>query len=285
MADAFFEGIYQIEAESAGEEVKCPIFYRDARSFTAVFAADWFKLRRMLPDWRYFPAQVLPGVGAVGFTAFEYYDTDIRPYNEFAVTIMLNSPYLAPLPGYNLLRQYFHRSFEAYVYHLPVTTEVALRAGIDFYNYPKFLAGIDFSEDADEVACDLTHEGRRICRLVSRKLPANRSYEAKFFCRLYQDRQPQGAEFKVNVREGADRWMPSTVRLELGDHDIARNFRSVLLSTRPLLHFYWPSIQCCLYGPERLSLPLVHYGMQQAGAPGGPEKGPKPSAVTEHRNW
>ncbi len=210
MADDFFDGIYQVDTESGGEPIKFPIFYHDARSFTAIFAANWFKLRKMLPDWRYFPAQVLPGVGAVAFTAFEYYDTDIRPYNEFAIAIILNSPHLAPVPGYNLLRQYFLNTFEAYIYHLPVTTNVALRAGIDFYNYPKFIAGIDFTDTADEVACDLTHEGKRICKLTSKKLPATRSYEAKFMCRLYQDRQPQGAEFKVNVREGTDRWLPST---------------------------------------------------------------------------
>jgi len=285
MVAGFFDGIYQVDAQSAGEPVKFPIFYRDARSFTAVFAANWFKLRRMLPDWRYFPAQAAPGVGAVAFTAFEYYDTDIRPYNEFSISIILNSPWLAPIPGYNLLRQYFLHSFEAYIYHLPVTTEVALRGGIDFYNYPKFLAGIDFTDTADEVTCELTQGGQLICRLISSKIPATRSYEARFFCRLWQDRQPQGAEFKVNVREGADRWLPSTVRLELGDHPIARNFRSVLLSNRPLLHLYWPSIQCCLYGPERLSMPLAYYALKQTGLVGEPESGPKPTAVKEHSNW
>lgn len=285
MAGGFFDGIYQVDAESGGEPVKFPIFYRDARSFTGIFAANWFKLRKMLPDWRYFPAQVLPGVGAVAFTAFEYYDTDIRPYNEFAVSVILNSPYLAPVLGYNLLRQYLLSTFEAYIYHLPVTTSVALRAGIDFYNYPKFLAGIEFADTADEVACDLTHEGKRICRLTSKKLPATRAYEAKFMCRLYQDRQPQCAEFKVNVREGTDRWAPSSIKLELGDHGIARNFRSVLLSTRPILHLYWPSIQCCLYGPDHVALPLAYYGLRQAGAFGKAESGVKPSAADEHRNW
>jgi hypothetical protein len=284
MSDGFFDNIYQIDIEAGGPG-KVPIFYREARSYSGIFAANWFKLRKLMPDWRYFPAQVLPGVGAVGFSVFEYIDSDIGPYNEFSISIVLNSPHLAPIPGYNMLRQYFLNGFDVYIHHLPVTTEKALRWGVDLGNYPKFLGDIDFTDTSDQVACDIRHEGKRICKLTSKKLPATRSFNGRFICRLYQDGQPQHTELTLKVNEAADRWLPKTLQLELGDHEIARNYRSILLSTRPLMHLYWANFEACLFGPENMRLPLINYTLQQTGAIGKPQSGPKPSAVTEHHNW
>ncbi len=68
MEHDFFDGVQQVNVECIGKPIKFPLFYRDVRSFTGAFPANWFKLRRMLPDWRYVPAQVFPGVGAVTFT-------------------------------------------------------------------------------------------------------------------------------------------------------------------------------------------------------------------------
>ncbi|MBC7252762.1 MAG: acetoacetate decarboxylase family protein [Actinobacteria bacterium] len=254
----FFEGVEQVEATLLGKKVKLPVFYRSARSMTAVFPATLPALKRLVPDARYAPAQVVPGIGAVHLTAFEYYDTDIEPYNEFAIGVLLNDPLVLPLPGYNLLRQLVRSAFHTYIHHLPVTTELALRGGIDIYNYPKFLAGIDFSETESELTCRLSEKGEHILTLRGRKVSAQRSGVLKYFCHLYQFKQPQGAEFKVNAIRYSlvPGW--GKANLELGDsHPVARELRRTLLSTQPILYFYMPEIQCILYGPENLSLPLL----------------------------
>jgi len=254
----FFEGVEQVEATLIGKEVKLPIFYRSARSMTAVFPATIPALKRLIPDPRYSPAQVVPGVGALHLTAFEYYDTDIEPYNEFAIGVLLNDPYLMAVPGYNLLRQLIRLNFYTYIHHLPVTTELALRGGIDVYNYPKFLAGIDYTDTESELVCELSEGGERILTLRGQKVSATRSGIMKFFCHLYQFKQLQGAEFKVNAIRYALLPAPGKVRLELGDsHPVAQELRRTLLSTQPLVYIYMPEIQCILYGPDRLSLPLL----------------------------
>lgn len=254
----FFKGVEQLDAKMGGKKVKLPVFYRSARAMTVVFPALVPSLKKLIPDPRYSPAQIAPGVGAVHLTAFEYYDTDIEPYNEFAVGVLLNDPHVMALPGYNLLRQLARVNFYTYIHHLPVTTELALRGGVDIYNYPKFLAGIDFSDTDDELACRLSEKGEDILTLRGKKISAKKSGVMKYFCHLYQSKQLQGAEFKVNgIKYGLVPGM-GQANLELGtSHPVARELRETLLTTQPFLYIYKPEIQCILYGPDRFSLPLL----------------------------
>jgi len=269
----FFDGVEQVKLKVDGGSAMFPIFYRDARMFTIVLPANLLKLKSMLPDVRFCPAQVFPGVGAVTLTAFEYYDTDIKPYNEFSMGIFLNSPYYAPLPGYNVLRQYFARMYSVFIYHLPVTTEIALRGGIDFYNYPKFLAAIDFSETEKRITCDLSRDGERILTVSVEKAPTGYLGEMKFMCNLYQYRQPQLAEFKLNVIEGAINWMPGDVSWTFNkSSDIGREFSEVVLGNRALMYLYMPRIQGILYGPENFSMPLLNYAMKAGLVPRAAKK-------------
>ncbi len=253
----FFDGVEQVEATLIGKELKLPIFYRSARSMTAVFPASLPALKRMVPDPRYSPAQLAPGVGAIHLSALEYYDTDIEPYNEFAIGVLLNDPYVMPVPGYNMLRQLIRLNFYTYIHHLPVTTELALRGGIDVYNYPKFLAGIDFSDTDQALTCVLSENGEQILTLKGRKISATRSGIMKYFCHLYQFKQLQGAEFKVNAIKYSLIPGIGKASLELGTtHPVAQELKGALLSSQPMIYIYMPEIQCILYGPDRLSLPL-----------------------------
>lgn len=248
--------------------------------FTGIFPARLSRLQRMLPDRRLVPAQVCPGVGAVTFTALEYYDTDIGPYNEFAIGIGLNSERFAALPGYNLLRQYAQRYFDVFIYHLPVTTEIALRGGVDLYNFPKFLASIDFIDAEDAVRCEVAGDGELICALEARKVDVAREIGMKFFLHLYQDRQPQWTEFDINGIKANMSWGPRNVRLELGtEHAIARDLAGVLLARHPVLTMYVPRLQAILYGPEHLTVQLlVNSGRELGIRPRARTRTAKPAA-------
>lgn len=266
MDDEFFAGIDQVELKVDGGTAKFPIFYRDARMFTLMLPANLLKLKRMLPDPRFTPAQVLPGVGALALTAFEYYDTDVAPYNEFMMGIVLNSPYYAPVPCYNILRQLISGIFSVYIYHLPVTTELALRAGVDFYNYPKFVADIDFSDSDGRIACDLHRGGQRILTMSGPKPPTRTLGEMKFMCNLYQSRQPQLAEFKVNAIDAVMKWSPADVAWSFDRGDpMGAAAADVVLGSRAVMYMYMPRIQAVLYGPENLSFPLMRHAITSPG--------------------
>ncbi len=264
MNDDFFSGVDQVVAGMAGRKVPLPVFYRDARSFTLVMPANLFALRRMMPDRRFVPAQIVPGVGAVHLTAFEYLDTDIDSYNELALGVMLNSPLFLKIPGYNMLRQLLGNSFYTYIHRMPVNAQLALRGGVDLYNYPKFMADIGFEEDEEWVTCTVAEGDDLVCRVRGRKIAAPGSAVVQYFCGLYQFKQPQEAEFKVNaLRFGMARG-PGNAELVVGrTHPVGRELAGMLLSATPLIYIYQPSLQAILYGPEHLSLASISMFLEQ----------------------
>lgn len=258
MATDFFAGIEQQTAELAGTRAKTPVFYRSGRMFSLVFPAKLAELRRLLPDRRFRPATLVPGVGAVHVTAWEYYDCDIGPYNELAVGALLQSDEFAKLPGYNMTRQLLAGCMHTYILRLPVTTELALRAGIDLYNYPKLLTDIDFDDEDGLMGCRVAQDGAPIMRVRAEKLSTKPAGTMQYFCHLYQDRQPQSAEFKINAEAYGVSLRTGRASLELGTaHPLALELRRLLWSTRPLLSMYMPKLQGILYGPEHLSLALI----------------------------
>jgi hypothetical protein len=268
---AFFEGVAQVDSVMAGKPAKLPIFYYDGTALTAVFPARLSALRRLLPDPRFVPARVAPGLGAVGVTCFEYRDTDIGPYNELAISIVLKDPRLgANFPGRALLAGLRDKQLHAWVHHLPVTTEIARAGGVELYNYPKFVGSIDFERVGSRRRCRLGEGDERILSLDGPLVETRRSGRLQIFSHLWMDRQPQSSEFTINVLAGGVNRRPGAARLELGDrHPIARELADVLISRRSIYYELIDPFEGILYGPEHLSLPLIQRAMAMV-EPGEP---------------
>jgi hypothetical protein len=276
----FFTDIEQIDVEFIpGVKGKLPLFYREARALGALLPANIMKLRRLLPDPRFKAAQIMPGVGGLLLGAFEYRDTDIGPYNEFAVAVLTNSPLYAGFPGYNLLRQAVDRFFSAFVVRLPVTTEVALKAGVDNYNFPKFIADIEFTDSGDTLECALGRDGERILSISCAKASGRNLGEMLLVADLYQYRKPQFAEIKANVIEGAIGIGPRSVSLHINTASaIGREISQAIIAPIALAGLYFPRVQAVLYGPESYSMPLLGRALAAAGLvsrqPGPSREGP-----------
>jgi hypothetical protein len=255
----FFDGVAQSDVTLAGQPAKVPIFYYDGTATQAVFAARLGALRRLMPDPRFSPARLAPGLGAVAITCFEYRDTDIGPYNELAISVVLNEPWFLPnLPGLALISSLRRRQLHAWVHHLPVTTEIARAAGVDLYNYPKFIARIDFQQSEQRRTCRLSEGAEHILTLSGERIATPRSEQLQAFSHLWMDRQPQGSEFKINAIEMGVSLRPGTASLMLGErHPIARELAEVIAWSRPLQYQYMARFEGILYGPEHLSLGLL----------------------------
>ena len=267
----FFEGVPQVDASLAGESAKLPIFYYDGTAQTAVFPAKLGALRKLLPDPRFVPARLAPGLGAVSVSCFEYRDTDIGPYNELAIAIVLNSsPFASNLPGRALLGGLRSKQLHAWVHHLPVTTEIARVGGVDLYNYPKFVGSIDFEQSGSRRSCRLGEGEERILTLDGPLIETPHSGEVQLFSHLWMDRQPQESEFKLNIVAGGRSLRPGAAQLELGGrHPISRELAGVLVSRRSIYYELMAPFEGILYGPEHLSLPLIRkaLAMTEAGEP------------------
>ncbi|MBK5232885.1 MAG: acetoacetate decarboxylase family protein [Thermoleophilia bacterium] len=268
---AFFEGVTQLDITLAGEEAKLPIFYFDGTAQTALFPARLDAVRRLLPDPRFVPARLAPGLGAVGISCFEYRDTDLGPYNELAISILLNDPrFVSNPPGRALLASQRSNQLHAWVQHLPVTTEIARAGGVELYNYPKFIGSIDFAQDGSRRTCRLGEGEEHILSFDGPLIDTPRSGEVQMFSHLWMDRQPQSSEFKLNVLAGGRSLRPGAAQLELGQrHPIARELAGMLVSRRSFYYELTPRFEGILFGPDHLSLQLIQHAaaMSSSGDP------------------
>lgn len=149
----FFEGISQRDISIRGTPGKAPMFFRDVSMLLAIFTADRKAAAALLPSSRYHTLNISPGRALVGVSCFEYRDTDIGPYNEVAISVAVRmgsrfAPGFFTVAG-SALREKYH----AFIHDLPVNTEIAVAGGVDFLNYPKWLADIRFEEDQEKRSC------------------------------------------------------------------------------------------------------------------------------------
>lgn len=268
---AFFEGVPQLDATLAGEAAKLPIFYYDGTAQTAVFPARLGAVRGLLPDPRFVPARLAPGLGAIAVSCFEYRDTDIGAYNELAIAVVLKDPRLPfNLPGRALAAGLRDKQLHAWVQHLPVTTEIARAGGVEFYNYPKFVGSIEFEERGSRRICRLGEGDERILSLDGPLIPTPGGGQTQLFSHLWMDRQPQSSEFKLNALASGRTLRFGAARVELGGrHPIARELAGLLVSRRAIYYELMASFEGILYGPDHLSLPLIRHAatLIEPGAP------------------
>jgi hypothetical protein len=84
------------------------------------------------------------------------------------------------MPGLFAIKMMCKRLFPVYVHHLPVTTEIALKLGIHFYNYPKFLAEITFEDRDESLEVTLKENDDLILKLLAKKLKLKRTAGFEF---------------------------------------------------------------------------------------------------------
>ena len=185
----FFAKTKQFEFSWQGQPAKLPVFYYDNTSITAIYTARTDRVQALLPQAALRPIELYPGRSLVAFTAFEYRESDIDPYNELSISLMATLG-RRPIPGVTVLGQLARRCFSAYVWQLPVTTEKARVGGVELYGYPKFLADITFEREPDWLSCQLSVGGQRILGLRGRSLSTSRGALTRYVTYSFKDGIP-----------------------------------------------------------------------------------------------
>lgn len=249
-----FQGVVQWffpDAETQ-RDFPLPVFYQDNLSMTAIYTASTSRVRALLPRPEMHPVELYPGRALVAITCFEYRTCDIDPYNEVSISFLIRYGG-RPLPGLTVLQMMARRRFSAYVWQLPVTTEIARRGGVDYYGYPKFLADIEFRREGDRVTCELAEAGERILALEGEALPTGPEKVNRYRTFSIKDGVPLVANVVMQPIAFGQSMRPQAARLTLGErHPIARSLRGLGLGRWPLLFQYAPVMEAILYGPRNL---------------------------------
>jgi len=250
--DAFFKGTPRKPLTAQGLTIEFPILYYDLRQITAIFRAKTSALKKLLPHPNYKPVELFPGIGMLAITCFEYYDTSIGPYNEIAITVPIKFPPGLTLPGISALGMLMSGNFSVYIHHLPVTTEIALKGGIYFWNYPKFLSEITFKDVGENLEVELKEKGEMILKLKAKKIGLTGSGRVNFHTYSIKD--------KVVMHGLVEGWAPKMGKvtlgrvgtLELGKHKISEELRSLNLSKYAGTGIYAEGMMTKLYDPDVL---------------------------------
>ncbi|MEK7859362.1 MAG: acetoacetate decarboxylase family protein [Elusimicrobiota bacterium] len=252
----FFDGYSQEAVSIRGAAGKSPMFFRDLNMMGGVFWADVSKARAALPK-AFDPLRVPLRRALIAVHCMEYKDSDIGPYNEVSLSIAVRQGWL-PLPSfYQAARSLRSQVFHAYVKALPVTTETALYGGLDFFNYPKYLADISFRETSAHRVCTLRDKesldvileftGRRI---ATWSCPADEENRLTLFTYPEIDGRPHRAKLLLNQLERGEKYLRGA-GLRLGPHPRAEVFKSLSIG-RLAQYLYAPRCQGVLFAPEEL---------------------------------
>ena len=239
----FFQQIEHVKVPWGSRTIFLPDFYYDVTSLSAQFLAPIDRVKQFLPSSRMHPLRVTPWHCVVSISAFEYRDSDIGPYNEVSigVPIMLDEPspmFVGTLRKVPAVPQ-------VYVHHLPVTTEIARDAGIEFAGYPKFLADITFERDGKWVTCHLHEAGQHILTLAGREKELSTMPRSRMQPITVREGYLLRCELVVSERNQLSSQSSEGVCLELGDHPIAQEVKAWNLG-RTLGYQYAPQHQAIL---------------------------------------
>ena len=253
MKGNLFKGLIQWEVQDAkGFKGKLPVFYYDNTSMTAIFTASTGKVKKYLPHPALHPLEVFPGRCLIAFSAFEYRKTDIDPYNEFSISILISFGKRS-VPGATVLSDMARRTFHAYVWHLPVTTEKARYSGVELYGYPKFIADIVFKKDKEFLECAVSEKGKRILTLRGRHQKTAPGKTLRFKTYSIKDGIPLCANIYTNPIEFKQTMDRNAVHLDIGSgHAICSELNSIGLSRKPLVLQYIPVNEMVLFPPRNL---------------------------------
>lgn len=253
MGGDLFKGIPQEEIELHGRKGKMPVFYYDNTSFTAAFTASTDKVRPFLPHPGMRPVELFPGRCLVVFMAFEYRRTDIDPYNEFCIAVGISFR-KSQIPLATMATQLLRRSMSAYIWHLPVTTEIARVGGVDYYGYPKFLADIAFRREPGRIRCDLAEGRKKILSLSGKALPTSKGRNLEYTTYSIKDGALLRTRILVNPIEFSQSMSRDAAKLEIGwEHPICSELKSIELSEKPFLYQYSPMNEAILFAGNALA--------------------------------
>lgn len=241
---SYFEGIEK-QAFNHGPmgDMPFPIFYYDMGFFQAIFTADLQGLKNLLPTPDLKPLSVLPGRGMIAFTAFQYRVSDVDSYNEIAISIVVGKPYTTSLGFLTLMANLIRQENWTYVWQLPVTTDLACTGGQMGYNYPKFLARIDYETSTSHDKCTLYDDsGKRALALKGRHMSTKRHKPVVNHGLCYKDGKILDVPIKQNPIQTASSANKSSFQMELGYGKIADTLRGLKIG-RMLRYDYAPVVQ------------------------------------------
>ncbi|CAA0080670.1 Uncharacterised protein [Halioglobus japonicus] len=216
----------QPEFTIQGKTVKIPAVVRDASSGTVMYMVDATAAQALVPD-AFEVVEAAPGQTQATIVIVDYRDNDLGDYDEVGIIFFVR-PKGQP-----------DAEVGSYIYKLPVNQSFTCEAGFKIWGFPKTVEDIDFSYGDDHATCKLVMDNKHVLTLTVPRGGDGATEPAPAIGYTLIDGVPHQNEF---TRGGTgEQALPGGegVVLELGDHPLADELRSLGLETEAPILSAW----------------------------------------------
>jgi hypothetical protein len=130
-----------------GRTVGLPVEVRRAAQWGVQYLVPTAAAQRIVDPSGLQVTGPVPGRALVALAVCRYDDTDLDPYHEVAVSLVVRPHDAPPLrSAAQRTREFFAGTLGAYIHRLPVDQEFTCAAGRDIWGFPKWVTTIDIDE-------------------------------------------------------------------------------------------------------------------------------------------
>ncbi len=149
-----------------GRLITFPVEVQSAMSWAAQYMVDLEAAQALVDPTGLEVAQPRPGKAIVSLVFVRYLKSDLDPYNELGVAVLVRrhdaTPKRAPAKALEVIRG----NVGVYIHRLPVNKSFTLEAGRTIWGYPKFRAEVGIRDEGEEAVCELADGERQILTLA-----------------------------------------------------------------------------------------------------------------------
>lgn len=215
-----------------GRDVRMPVEVRDATASVAYYLVSAKAAQALIEPSGLRVARTLPGRTLCTIGTMDYRDNDLGQYHEVAITFFVYESGTRALPLVGGPLAMMRGKLLAYIHQLPVDAEFSMEAGRSIWGFPKFMSTIEITRDLGVETAVLIVDGRHV---LTQKMRVGGT-------RGFAERE----QISYALRDGVLYRTPSTMsgealgfgfggaKIELGEHPIADELRSLGLPKKPL---------------------------------------------------
>jgi hypothetical protein len=234
-----------------GQRVELPVVVRDASSGAATYTVSAAAARRLLPSDDLELLELWPGRALCSIAVIEYRDNDLGKYNEVSIAFFVR-PKGAPhgLPFVGTVVDFMRGRAATYIHHLPVDGRFTCEAGRTIWGFPKTVEEIDFVKEEKRTTCRLVMQGQHVLTLSLPRGGARSLPDSTMVTFSYIDGAVHATKF-ASGGEGVGFHLGGA-QLELGNHPISQELRSLGLPKRALMTMWMERMRGRFEAAERV---------------------------------
>ncbi|HVX18538.1 MAG TPA: acetoacetate decarboxylase family protein [Acidimicrobiales bacterium] len=196
--------------EIQGRTVAMPVEVRDASAGTAIFDVDAATAQAWLPGDAFEVVESAPGRAQLAVALIDYRDNDLGDYLEIGLTLFARP------------RGAGDDAAGTFIVHLPVDQEFTCEAGCRIWGFPKTVEHIvnDVTDDASRWRLEM--DGQLVLDITVPRGGSDEQADMEMATYTYLDGAPHTTPFTQGGKGSQVVVGGDGVRLELGDHPIAR---------------------------------------------------------------